>query len=74
MQQNNLAPGRAYHAIEQFGTWQDLPCNKSECLYPSALISNSVPGRAYHAFCILSEFSFPFLVPGRAYHASYVSF
>ena len=40
--------------------WQGLPCNKSECLYPSGLISNLALGRAYHAFCILFEFSFPF--------------
>ena len=79
-----FAPGRAYHAIEQFGAWQGLPCNKSECLYSSELISNLAPGKAYHAFCILFEFSFSIkmqvvyhfdlilfslLVPGRAYHA-----
>ena len=55
-----FAPGRTYHAIEQFGAWQGLSCNKSECLCPSGLIGNLAPSRAYHAFCILFEYSFPF--------------
>ena len=44
-----FAPGRAYHAIEQFGARQGLSCNRIECLHPSGLINNLAPGRAYHA-------------------------
>ena len=51
---SNLAPGRAYHAIEQFGARQGLPCNRIECLHPSGFLSNLAPGRAYHAIDLKS--------------------